>query len=455
MKKVNNNKVLIKLAFFSSFGQYRDEKQISTYITMIIFEAFFWLMVSLLFLGQQLPFMLSESSIFIFAVGVKAIFALIEKYGELRIGYDLKKYFIISNFDILKLRLFYRLINISEYCYVATVLFFSYRYIGAKLFIVNTLVVIIVTVGIIETISFVSYKYEKFRAPVMNIFIASICCITYSLASAFEAIDIPNIVQAIEFISITIAAISLSMIPLNICSKSTQQGVIEKSNKSMLTKEHSQMSLLLRKEFVYLFVEKPSALISPVIYLIIFYLLDGWNIVGHILPMYFVIEFATLYSFNYWGHENDSLPSIFLSPIKKNILIKAKSFCLLILGSIYTVIGFCISVIAKQVSMVQAVRFFSLAILAMGIVLLISPYYSVKYYSKVKGRQKYMIQSILVTSILFFAHTIVQWTFSNIALLVCASAVFAVSIYFCFFNNQWQSEYLQKNERKILGDFIQ
>lgn len=112
MKK---NQVLLKYSIFYIFGQYIAEKSVSALIFMLAFEAALWAMLSFFINDQIASGLFMQYSAFVILICFKCFFAVIEKYGELSVGFNLKDYFPIKNRDIIVLRLFSKILNPSEY----------------------------------------------------------------------------------------------------------------------------------------------------------------------------------------------------------------------------------------------------------------------------------------------------------------------------------------------------
>ena len=111
-------KALFKCSLFYTIGQYIAEKSISALIFMIVFEGALWIMISAFILDQITNCMFMRCSAFVIPICFKCFFAIIEKYGELSVGFNLKDFFPINNKDIIVLRLFCKLLNPSEYFFL-------------------------------------------------------------------------------------------------------------------------------------------------------------------------------------------------------------------------------------------------------------------------------------------------------------------------------------------------
>lgn len=158
---MGKNKTLIKYSFFFAFGQYKAEKNVSAYVILLLFEAFVWGMISFFLYDQIMDGVLPVHSAFIIPMCCKCFFAIIEKYGELSIGYNLKNYFTIKVYDIIKLRLICKLISLSEYFYIATIIFFSVVLLPQELWFTTILITLVAYYLLYEVLAIISYQYNE------------------------------------------------------------------------------------------------------------------------------------------------------------------------------------------------------------------------------------------------------------------------------------------------------
>ncbi len=462
MKK---NRALLKHSTFYIFGQYIAEKSVSALIFMVVFEAALWAMLSFFINDQISSGMFMRCSAFVLPICFKSFFAIIEKYGELSIGFNLKDYFPIKVVDILKLRLYCKIFNPSEYFFVAALWFFSFRLFDFNIAIVIAILATIVYYLIFEGLAFISYKYEKFESPVKELFAILLSCALFTVMPAI--LNYFNISKNYyKPIYIVILAIICGFIfrTLGILLFGKKRNINKSQNKVIL--KHFPKSIpnakwiFVKKDILYFTKDKKSVLLFPIINLIIFYFIGGFELITSILPIYFPLEFAIAYGFNYFGHDNETLITILLSPISKKEIIKEKNVLYSILSFGFSMICFTMCIVLKILTLSNIIYYLSFVFISLSITLPLCSKFSIKYYHRANGKSKYTIRfmfiSIGLLSVLSILNSILlALEFRQSVLLVISILSLMISLYRNCFSVDHLVKRLIKNERDILNKILQ
>jgi hypothetical protein len=358
--------------------------------------------------------------------------------------------------DIVKLRLFCRLINVAEYLFYAVVFVFSYFYVKTPFCLICGMLMIFLSIILSEFVSFLAYQYEKLEPPLIHLLILLFCCELYALAPGFRTLAAFPIAEALKIVSLAVAILTLLRIPFAMRKKVRNDSAAFKGIKFLKPGKHRQLRLLLRKECSLLRQDNKQLFVSPVVYLVLFYLFGNAALVPQVLPFYFVLEFSLLYGFNYFGHDQDALLLILLSPVDKAALIRAKNMCLLSLSFVYTLIAYLIGIVTRTIALNQSLPFWDLAMLVMGSMLFLCPYYAVKFYYNAKGTKKYNIQSLISFLVIFIILSLMQYFLrmqvNHLLCTVISCVFFVLALSVNFFHNDYQGSLLKKQERKILDE---
>lgn len=463
MKK---NQALFKYSCFYSFGQYQAEKNISAYIFMVLFEAGIWAVISL-FLHEQInsgAFL--SSAAFIIPICLKCFFAIIEKYGELSIGFNLKKYFNIKNVDIVVLRFFSKLLNISEYFFLASLAFFSFTMVDRKRSLLCFVTMVLFYYIIYEILAYVSYKYDKFESPIKQILLFMVLQIVYQiLPVAINYLNLNSLM--IKYIKISIITISVLLCIFIISkllfghrkSSCKNSKSIDKKKIKLKSGVPNTIGILMKKDFAYLVKDKKSIWIFPVLYLLIFYLIAGIELIQYILPIYFPLEFGISFGFNYFGHDNESFINIVLAPVSKEKIIIEKNIIFLSLNGAFILLFYILGCFVGAVPIGTTYNYFSFAFIALSVILLLCIPLSIKYYYKVNGKAKYTFRFIFISLALFSMFSILNSVLiiiniSQIILFAVSSFLLLFAIYWTCINVKYLARKLEKNERTLLNKYL-
>ncbi len=462
MKK---NQALLKHSLFYTIGQYIAEKSISALVFIIVFEAGLWAMLSFFINDQISNGMFMRCSAFVIPICFKCFFAIIEKYGELSIGFNLKDYFPIKNTDILKLRLYSKVLNPSEYFFWAAIWFFSFKLFELRIAFIVLFLATLVYYFVFELLAFISYQFEKFESPVKEIMSLLISCILFTVMPAIlNYFNIPqNYYTYVYNVIIAIALILIfRVIFVLLFGKKRDKKILQRKTKisHISNSIPSARWMLVKKDLLYFTKDKKSVLLFPVIYLVIFYFIGGFELISSILPIYFPLEFAIAYGFNYFGHDNETLTTILLSPLSKKEIIQEKNGLYAALSLGFSTICFGISIALKILALSDTIYYFSFVLISLSIMLPLCSKFSIKYYHRANGKSRYTIRfmfiSIGLLSVLSLLNSIlVALEFNQSVLLLVSILSATIALYRNCFSVDHLVNKLLKNERNILNKLLQ
>lgn len=457
-------KALFKCSLFYTIGQYIAEKSISALIFMIVFEGALWIMISAFILDQITNRMFMRCSAFVIPICFKCFFAIIEKYGELSVGFNLKDFFPINNKDIIVLRLFCKLLNPSEYFFLGVLVFFSFRLFKIKEGIICLFVSLVLYLLEYELLSFISYKYNQFESPVKELTAILICLVLFTMSPSVVHLFIINNGYQVWIYTAEICIIILLIIRVALLStkKKKQNKIVCKKNKVKTIKMTipNTVWILMKKDFFYLIKCKRSILIFPIVYLVIFYFIGGAELLSSLLPIYFPIEIAVSYGFNYWGHDNEMLAVILLSPVKKMYIIREKNMLYISLSMGLAVLGWAIGAATGMLTIDNVGYYFSFVLISLSIILPLCSRYSIKYFYREDGKSKYTIRFMFISIILLstlslLSSIIVILKVSTGYLLLVSILGMTIAIYRNCISVNHLVDKLQTSERIILTKLLQ
>lgn len=217
---------------------------------------------------------------------------------------------------------------------------------------------------------------------------------------------------------------------------------------------------LIKKDFIYLIKENPTIWLTPVSYLIIFYLVGGVDLISYLLPFYFPIEFAMAYGFNYYGHDNDAFATVILSPVPRSKIIRAKNLSVLLFCLSFSCIAYIVGLMVGAVTLANTFSYFSLTLLTTSLMVVLCPHFSVKYYYKAKGKSKYALRLSMLSIALFVLFAILSaymsaFEFNSVILFLLSIAIVLILITNKYIYSQYFAKELTENERILLDKFME
>lgn len=316
-----------------------------------------------------------------------------------------------------------------------------------------------------EVLAYISYKYEKFESPIKEIMAILISCILFTIMPAilnYFNITKNYFIYVYSAIFVIILLLCIKVLFELLFSKKKTGSLSRRTAKAIRISNSipSARWMLVKKDLLYFTKEKKSILLLPVIYLVIFYFIGGFELLTSILPIYFPLEFAFFYGFNYFGHDNETLAMILLSPLSKEEIIKEKNALYALLSFGFSVICFGISIPLGILSFYDTIYYFSFVLISLSITIPLCSNYSIKYYYRANGKSRYTIRFMFISIALFsilsvLSSMLVELKFNQSVLLVLSILLFMIAMYRNYFNVEHLVNKLLKSERDILNKLLQ
>lgn len=421
-------------ARFCVYTQFARKHSISTLIFSQLFSPCIWIFFSAVLQFQLFSAHYSQLSFPIIVIAFRLLSSIIERFSDSPLGYSLCDRYPLTKKDVLSMRLYAKLIQPSEIAFplcIALSGYLLYRSIIPVL--LGTIAMWIFSCCVEEFAGLILYSFYSSHAFCVLIYIGalSLSIIPFFLKAILPASTLLSVLLVTFFAGLAFMAVSLSLV-----GKKTGAPHIGRNNGTMcrsLKLENSglqsQQYMLVYKEAIFLFFDKPSLLLSPFICTILFFAIsDRTSSFSFLLPAFFVADFAYSYGFNFWGVEQKGIIPVFMSPAETSRQIRAKSIMLYIVG----ITGIIVFVIAEAI-FINAARSFLLKSMLSALVILalfsmVAPYASIRYYQPDDRISKVSIKRMLLFILLFALTSIAIGICSELQLVWWGAIIFTLLI---------------------------
>ncbi|WP_302946661.1 hypothetical protein [Ruthenibacterium lactatiformans] len=442
MKQQSKLRYLIWYASFISFGQYKAEKKWGIYIFSMLLNSTIWMFGFLLFNNLMFSTNYNMSSLVIFFSGIKCFGAHIERLTESELCYGIEKRYAVTRLEILFVRMVSNILQPSDWLY-RTLLFFTI-YLNEN----NLWEVILVWLLIMIALDCIEEAYAIISS---RIFAKSILSIVMWISIALKLFCSfsPHIIKTIgnerliffgSFYAIILAVFCLFS-KLSFLGKFRKYSS-RKSKQSIMSrciirkKNITPLFMLLIREFYFLFKYKMSLIISALVYTIMTIFITKEADFLYTVQAFFIIDFALMYGFNYFGLEEETLVLPLISATAKSKLVQAKNITYMTVSIIGTIIVTIILVLKFPEAILQLSDLIVISIFTLNVLTLFCSFFSIRFYTNPNTKKKHTIKRVLAMIILFGAISGVYTIIKQFALLKTMFLVFlvmlsAITIYCC------------------------
>ena len=462
---MNRKQALAGYARFYSFGQYRAERSVKNYVITQILGGLVWAGIAgalILYVNREA---IPAVSVFVVPVCVKCLVSLAEPAAEK--GYDLAAFLPVSMPEILKMRLFIKLLTPDEYFFHIALFFLCIRCCGTAAGIIAALAAAVCCAALSEVLVLAGAKTSQNRlwanfAAAALIFLILSCLpglLDYYMGAGEKAAAVIRAAAALCFLVFAAAAVVIRLKnPTG--SKAAEAGEQDINIKASVPK---QTGTLMKKDMRYILREKPDILFSSFIYLVVLYIMGDTETLELFLPMYFQLELGLEFGFNCFGHDNESFVPMLLSPVSRRTIVRAKSLFFLLLNLVYIAVAYAAALCLGVIALSGTLYFLGRAFFALGVVLFLSIPFSIKFYYRVNGKKNYAPKFIFLSIGIFLAFIILEVILevvleeqglSTMPVTVSGFAVLLAAVYFTCVDGRFAAKRLEKKERVLLDKFL-
>ena len=391
-------KSLLRYVFFVAYGQYKQDKMLLAYCGSIIFEILCWLAYAFVLAFLYVHGFLAKELVLALLFVLKCPSAILEKKQGFALGYDLKKYFPIQTVEIFALRLFTKFIMPYEHAFWGILGYFSFAFYAGPYALHLATMLILLSIVLYEALAYATY------CPRFQFF----CAKSRNLEASKRREGVPSL-----------------------------------------------LLLLVKKDIHYLLTNFMTFLFSPCLLLVILYGLGEREWIYALLPYYFPLELSIAYGFNYFGHEQKTLPLLLLSPLPKALWIQSKQ-----IG--YVCFSFCLSVLAFGLlwhmgayALEDAIAYFAMVLLAIGALTFLNIHFSIRYYYPIQGKRRFTIRLWVFIVLLFILFAlssgfVFSWKASSVVVLMISFLLFVLLFYFSAIRVQTYAQKIDRLEKTWL-----
>ena len=462
---MSRKQALLRYARFCSFGQYRAERSVKNYVMTQIIGALVWAGIAGAIIFYVNKGAIPAASVFVVLICAKNLISLAEPEAEK--GYDLAEFLPVSMPELLKMRLFIKLLTPDEYFFHIALFFLCIRGYGPGAGIVIALAAAVCCMALTEILAFAGKKTSGSRlwknfASASLIFLLLSCLpglIDYYIGIGEDAAAVIRMAAALCFLAFAAAAV-ISRIKNPCGTKAEAAGEHDINIKASVPK---QIGTLMKKDMNYLIRQKPDILYTSFAYMVVLFFVGDLETFEIFLPMYFQLELGLEFGFNCFGHDNESFVLMMLSPVSRRTIVRAKSLFFLLLNLAYIaaayIAGLCLGIVVLS----STLYFLGRAFFALGIVLFLSVPFSIKFYYRVNGKKNYAPKFIFLSIGLFLAFIIIEVILevvleeqglSTMPITVLGFAVLLAAVYFTCISGRFAAKRLEKKERVLLDKFL-
>lgn len=349
-------------------------------------------------------------SFFTFVAGVKCFGAMLEKYTESGIGYNLSKDMPLTNFDVLFIRVVSSNLQLSEWLYKGIAAYVVYRntedLASFMIYYILSMVLIALIKEIFALISF-NIHTKSVLSAFMWLLMGACFYVTF-VPFYVDTLVNPQIVGMIVLaVSMLFLFIFNSKLTFLSMFRTTRPRDRRESliSKTMAHKNRklSALNLLILKELISVFRYKINLFLSAISYAILaLFLTKDINYLAATNTL-FIIDFAAFYGFNYLGIEEETLGLSILSPVDRKTIIRAKNMVFLVISAIGTLFMTIITMIKYPSSIVLWWDFVSSFIFIVSIMTFGCSYISIRNYTNNNEKKKYTTRKLfyIIVSFIF------------------------------------------------------
>lgn len=464
MKKASKIRYMLWYAAFVSFLQYKREKKWGVYIFVNTLTSFIWIFAGLYFSNLILESSFRPVSFFTFVAGVKCFGAMLEKYAESGIGYNLSKDMPLTNFDVLFIRVVSSNLQLSEWLYKGIAAYVVYRntedLASFMIYYILSMVLIALIKEIFALISF-NIHTKSVLSAFMWLLMGACFYVTF-VPFYVDTLVNPQIVGMMIVLAASMLFLFIFNSKLTFLSvfrttrlRDRRESIVSRIMAHKKTKL-SALNLLILKELIFVLRYKISLFLSAISYAILALFLTKDIQYLAAANTLFIIDFAAFYGFNYLGIEEETLGLSILSPVDRKTIIRAKNIVFLVISAIGTLFMTIITMIKHPSSVVLGWDFVSCFIFTVSIMTFFCAYVSIRNYTNSNEKKKYTMGKLfyIIVSFIFVSlvYSFVQETPSIKGMFLSfVGVLFFVIIYTCIINPAIFSKMLIEKERKILN----
>ena len=462
MKRQSKLGYLIWYASFISFGQYKAEKKWGIYIFSNLFNSLIWMFGFLFFNNLLFSTNYTMSSLFLFLAGIKCFYAHVERLTESDLRYGIEKTFAVTRLEILLVRMVSNILQPSDLLYRTLLFFTIFSHENSILKVILIWLLVMIALDCIEE-AYAIISSKIFTKSTLSI--AMWIAIALKLFCSFN----PNILGFLgnerlvfwgSFYAIVFAVFCLFS-KLSFLETFRKYSV-PKSKQSMISrsimkrKNISPLFMLFIKEIYFLFKHKVSLVLSALVYTIMAIFITKESDFLYTIQAFFIIDFALMYGFNYFGLEEEALVLPLISATAKSKLVQAKNITYIAISIVGTIIVTVILVLRFPEAILQLPDLIVTSLFTLNILTLFCSFFSIRFYSNPNTKKKHTIKRVLAMIILFATILGVYTIIKQLALLKAMFLVFlimlsAIVAYCCIWKPRAFGKMLVDRTRMILN----
>jgi len=454
---------LAKYAAFYSYGQYKADESVFALVIVMAVELALWGAIAFFCREQVAAGIMAKPSFLVIGVSAKALLALVEKSGELGVGYNLTDYFFIKKSDVLKLRLTVRIVNAAEYFLPLCMVLYSIFVYKEKWFLAAAASIAALVV-VSEAAAWFSYRYSGYGIPVINLvlffIIAALICVMPFLFDCVTASQevCRKLNRALTGVMAADLIFAAAAVPVVLHRKSAGRRNA-RAAAARKTGIPSLSRLMFRTEVKRILKDRASLWLMPFVYLAIFFICGDFLDLKLIMPPYFAVEFAIVWGLNYFG-EDEELVTVFLSPAKRSDITRSKNGAYVFIVTLASAVVYAAAVLTGMYPAGgrYAALYAAGALAAAGIFAELCGRLSITGYYKGKGNLKAALRGIgiAVLAMLGFslAESLVISFGAELPALCAAAILYAAALYDTCVSGRRQGALLGRHERRILDRFL-
>lgn len=458
---MNKIKKLTWFAAFCSLLQYTRERKFAAYLFANGFNCVIPAVLLVLFLGGHISW--------VFCIGInllaRLIFAPVDAYTSGEYAFGKLETYPLNIFEKLYVRLFAKVIQISEWAFAAAVAYVYCTVFSGVEAVVLTLVTLL-AMEISEEVVFYLVYLVKNQKKWVGIFLA-VCVALGVLLVLWKNVAVVSAGWAIGFFG-TVLALSLAVVLVLHLNRwkihvLPRLGGTDRNARIPLSTRvvmgaagGSVLKRMVRLEWVTMLKLKAWDVLSALGYLLIFSVIDQSANYVYLMVQYFIVDYCFLAGFNYFGNTDDRSGMFLFSTIDTKTLLRSKN---LALSSVLLVISTALSLVLSVVRG-QGVKAVVLTLVAnvfcTAVMVLCSSVLSVKHFHLSTSRKKYTVSNMVIMLLILVVNSIltemlfVGGVLAAVSLIFMAATTMA-SLYFALVDTSLLEKLFANNREKMVA----